>query len=375
MLLVEEAEREDGVKFDFVIATRPDLRIMSHLGPWCQVLPAHNKTHVFVSDWLIVAPRHAASTFTAASMDYWNCSRAITANNPAEWMYPILARYGAPPANSGKHRQDLCLGIGHHTRWDKHIQQCLELNHQQQRPVCITGSGIINVSSGRPMGTDVVPIVASPKRENSSGSNAAGAAKKLGGIAPSARTVPRCYCFAMCNHHQAREFLTDYVPSVVEREDDPWYRYLQAVYGDDILLPFDMSRMRLFYHNDEVWKHAHPDVEWPMASCLDKTPKHLPFVMSAGSERFTTHLEPQCKPSVCDSWRRRRPLLEPTAHTLAVNASKFLIVQLPNTDHTTRGTLYFSGASSFLVADHAWLKVTRVYGFAGCSEGNQGRGC
>ena len=129
MLLVEAAEREDRKKFDFIVVARPDLRVLSQLGPWCEELPTHrNSTFAFHGDWLFILPRHAASALTLGVMDYWNCTKPISAKDPEEWLAQSFARAGAPVENSLKHRKNVCLGIGHHNPHDKAIPACVEQN-------------------------------------------------------------------------------------------------------------------------------------------------------------------------------------------------------------------------------------------------------
>ena len=82
-----------------------------------------------------------------------------------------------------------------------------------------------------------------------------------------AQVGPPCSCFSTCNPITTREFLRSIPDSVTSRES-PWYAYLRAVYGgDEVPLPYDLTRLRYIHHHDKVWQRMHPSVEWPMPPC------------------------------------------------------------------------------------------------------------
>eukprot|EP00747_Dinoflagellata_sp_TGD_P187187 gnl/TRDRNA2_/TRDRNA2_44714_c0_seq1.p1 gnl/TRDRNA2_/TRDRNA2_44714_c0~~gnl/TRDRNA2_/TRDRNA2_44714_c0_seq1.p1 ORF type:complete len:398 (+),score=24.12 gnl/TRDRNA2_/TRDRNA2_44714_c0_seq1:66-1259(+) len=76
----------------------------------------------------------------------------------------------------------------------------------------------------------------------------------------------QCACFSTCTVHDTAKFLA-LMPSIVKDVSSPWYPYLQAVYGKDVVLPFKLSTLRFFYHNSPWWRAQHADVDWPMPDC------------------------------------------------------------------------------------------------------------
>ena len=75
-----------------------------------------------------------------------------------------------------------------------------------------------------------------------------------------------CWCFSTCTADEAADFLNA-IPDVVSSKS-PWLGYLRAVYAEDVQLPFNLSRLNFFYHNDAVWRRSHPGVVWPMRPCV-----------------------------------------------------------------------------------------------------------
>ena len=54
---------------------------------------------------------------------------------------------------------------------------------------------------------------------------------------------------------------------MIDTGTSPWYPYLSAVYGGRVPLPFNLTSLSFFYHNDANWRLRHPRVDWPMATC------------------------------------------------------------------------------------------------------------
>eukprot|EP00930_Biecheleria_cincta_P018928 TRINITY_DN14596_c0_g2_i1.p1 TRINITY_DN14596_c0_g2~~TRINITY_DN14596_c0_g2_i1.p1 ORF type:complete len:467 (+),score=61.43 TRINITY_DN14596_c0_g2_i1:150-1550(+) len=163
---------------------------------------------------------------------------------------------------------------------------------------------------------------------------------------PSAVKTPQvapCACFKACNGTALKDFLT-HAPVILDRNDSPWYAYVEAVYGKPPSLPFDVSSLRYFYHATPVWLAKHPQSFLPMAPC-NRSKKPL------------TDL-PNCSKDYCASWRDPR-----------VDASKSIFVRGFNC-HTyfhenpkgySMGTLCEDSMASPLppVPNFTWFEVAR----------------
>ena len=128
------------------------------------------------------------------------------------------------------------------------------------------------------------------------GGDGGGAAASVGTFTIAAATdsaVQRaapCTCFSVCTRNEAAAFVHEFLPSVIRSRTSPWAAYLFAVYGHQLTLPFDVSTIRFFYHNDhDYWP---PDVEWPMATCGMNN-----GLQATNASRGT------CEPAACARWR------------------------------------------------------------------------
>ena len=74
---------------------------------------------------------------------------------------------------------------------------------------------------------------------------------------------PSRHCFALCNDHDAKHFLS-VIPESVESDQSPWWGYLTAVYQSPPPLPVALTRFNFFYHRDRTWPEQ---ISWPMATC------------------------------------------------------------------------------------------------------------
>ena len=77
----------------------------------------------------------------------------------------------------------------------------------------------------------------------------------------------------------------------------PWTRYLRAVYGQDVPLPFDLSQLSFFWHNSAKWQDAHPGLEWPMAACTS-----VPGFIPLNPSLFPTRSDSKCPRETCAAW-------------------------------------------------------------------------
>ena len=139
----------------------------------------------------------------------------------------------------------------------------------------------------------------------------------------------RCVCFSSCNASDTEDF-TSRIPRVVESHTSPWYAYLEAVYGEGVPLPYDLSTLRFAYHGSTNFRRAHPTLEWPMARCL-LTKHSKPGYADGygvdpnwnkgprGLQRDPS--EPLCSPARCKRWvatsRMRLPVMTHAAYYLA----------------------------------------------------------
>lgn len=68
--------------------------------------------------------------------------------------------------------------------------------------------------------------------------------------------VTPCHCFEACDWPSLKHWLVS-MPEILESEESPWYAYLEAVYGSPPTLPFNLSKLRFFYHNSFAWARKH----------------------------------------------------------------------------------------------------------------------
>ena len=212
-----------------------------------------------------------------------------------------------------------------------------------------------------------------------------------------------CYCFDTCSLASANAFLRA-LPESVTSAKSVWWPYLRAVYGDRVKLPFDMTSMTFFYHNDESWRELHADVEWPMASCRGPTEPVQPKAVmqiyekaKAGwpgqaawssnlKEAGATWFRPEsslrkCPHEACSRWSAEAA---PSASHRPRTALQLFV--MPNVQtRNTRGTVVIDSdlaherTPELLAQSHSWVEVMRMHtsdraGEAGF-EGTNGTGC
>ena len=113
-----------------------------------------------------------------------------------------------------------------------------------------------------------------------------------------------CACLSTCDLAPATSFLRQ-IPSLVTNYSSPWYAYLRAVYPGPVSLPFALNRLNYFYHHDDAWDEAHPNVSWPMATCdvpkSDKAAWTSVFTLTGHEIRLLAHQAP-CPAEACVDW-------------------------------------------------------------------------
>lgn len=186
-----------------------------------------------------------------------------------------------------------------------------------------------------------------------------------------ARAVP-CHCFSTCNLLDAAAFVAA-IPRSVDSRSSPWYAYLAAVYGEaEVPLPFALSRLNFFYHNDLRWRRRFPTVEWPMASCLFERPDQQSRIMSnayrSDVPRDVRNVSSTaCAATACERWlapssQRVRVVHDAKEARVRVGDMRFGRILIANDEPanvhgapyrvSTRGAVLF-GASD------AWLSSAR----------------
>ena len=88
---------------------------------------------------------------------------------------------------------------------------------------------------------------------------------------PMSKLENGCHCFSMCHADEARLFLSR-LPRAVDSTSSPWYEYLSTVYHGPVELPFDLSRLRVFYRDTENWRRrrSRPRVGLPFQRCIGR---------------------------------------------------------------------------------------------------------
>ena len=212
-----------------------------------------------------------------------------------------------------------------------------------------------------------------------------------------------CYCFDTCSLASANAFLRT-LPESVKSANSAWWPYLRAVYGDRVKLPFDMTSMTFFYHNDESWRELHADVEWPMASCRGPTEPVQPKAVMQIYEKAKAGWPGQAAWSsnlkeAGATWVRPEPSLRKCPHAACLRWSAEAVPSashrprtvlqlfvMPNVQtRNTRGTVVIDSdlaherTPELLAQSHSWVEVMRMHtsdraGEAGF-EGTNGTGC
>lgn len=180
-------------------------------------------------------------------------------------------------------------------------------------------------------------------------------------------SASRCACFHTCTRSAANAFLNS-IPEVVESVRSPWYGYLQAVYGGAVPLPFPLRSLRFFYHNSARWRVLHPDLDWPMPSCVFKPfySGALNRILSRADDMATSDPSvPLCSKARCASWLR--PITAGEQRTIGVALYPDRHV------NGTEGSNLFEMVHS-PVDEGSWVEVMRMAAPAEMFDG-QGSGC
>lgn len=107
-----------------------------------------------------------------------------------------------------------------------------------------------------------------------------------------------CACFETCSRSTLDAFLKHVLPPRVASRSSPWFAMLRTIYGEAVSLPFDLNRLRILYHADELWRSRSPGVLWPMATCVDRDhPLRQPT-----SWQPLRVASPPCSASTCTPW-------------------------------------------------------------------------
>lgn len=115
-----------------------------------------------------------------------------------------------------------------------------------------------------------------------------------------------CFCFKLCTPSDATAFRAR-IPDQVWHHDSPWLKYLHAVYGGVVALPFDLRRVNFFYQRDLRWWTHFAHVPWPMATCLPRAAGGASGVRESG----------QCHADVCRPWLRSAQQLQSAAPAMS----------------------------------------------------------
>ena len=132
-----------------------------------------------------------------------------------------------------------------------------------------------------------------------------------------------CDCFSICDL-QSYLLFRESIPPTLDDPSSPWLPYLQTVYHEQsIRLPFNLTRLWLFYMPTSRWRTRNRGVEWPMALCR----KQYNFKLLEAATNA-----PRCKVRTCARWLMARgtqkkppPSLATISHAMmsAMNRSGF----------------------------------------------------
>ena len=105
-----------------------------------------------------------------------------------------------------------------------------------------------------------------------------------------------CSCFDLCSAPSIGTFLHSQRPALIDSPHSPWLSYLREVYGTTPPLPFNLSRVHMFYARSLSWPAS---VEWPMSPCA------LVKNKTVGLEGRPQPVLPPCAPATCARWYRQ----------------------------------------------------------------------
>ena len=164
---------------------------------------------------------------------------------------------------------------------------------------------------------------------------------------------PACKCFSLCTGKGIVDFV-ERVPSVVTAGGaSPWLKYLNAAYGGNPALPYDLSQLRFMKLPHARTLDKHPNASLPTPRCLPKSHPLPPSTLLGRTGRFV--LEewpanlPQC--SNCAGWLDDAPL----PHAAPVQGLELFSA---TAGELTSLRWWFSG-DTMRAPDHSWVEVVR----------------
>ena len=184
----------------------------------------------------------------------------------------------------------------------------------------------------------------------------------------------RCTCFGSCFQQELNSLLRR-LPSTVRSTSSPWMQYLNTVYGEDLSLPFDLTRLRFFYHSTNRWNRHHHPAFWPMHACtLGNT---IPFAQRNGTVVSQGGLPPgrgarpenttrPCAPEYCAQWLSTNPDGRVQNHSVAPSLFQIFFSASdaePNGLRRTQsvGTIwsYANDVAVEALPSNSWIEVWR----------------
>ena len=118
------------------------------------------------------------------------------------------------------------------------------------------------------------------------------------------------------------------IPPTLDDPSSPWLPYLQSVYHEQsIRLPFNLSRLGLFYMPTSRWRTRNRGVEWPMALCR----KQYNFKLLEAATNV-----PRCKVRTCARWLMARGnRIKPPPSLLISHAMMIAMNRSSSTNHSS----------------------------------------
>lgn len=87
-----------------------------------------------------------------------------------------------------------------------------------------------------------------------------------------------CHCFSFCKTSSALDFYRR-LPPLLNSTDSVWHKYLEAVYGGEVRLPFDLRTLNVFWYDSARWRARRPapEVGLPISRCVGSSKPHEVF--------------------------------------------------------------------------------------------------
>ena len=157
------------------------------------------------------------------------------------------------------------------------------------------------------------------------------------------------------------------MPDAISSEDSPWYGYLRAVYGEALVLPYDMRKLRFVYQNSASWRKRYGDVDWPVAACAAPLRGTLTMKSIEEEDRLTEAEQPE-RCTNCRRWLDTRsphhangPRRHRAMHTAndRVALTVGYELYLDATGNGSLGLRWWQRDDILRHQDGAWLEVIR----------------